>query len=223
MYLRIEIPPDDSPCHRFLWRDLEEDKAPDEYELTRVVFGENYSPFLAQFVTQAHVKAHINELPMAAETVLKSTYMDDSMDSVKTDSDGIILYGELSELWSTTGMHARKWLSNSADVLAMIPTKDRACEVDLDKDGLPSMKTLGVWWLAEEDVFTLKVNPPVENYTITKRSFLSRISTLSDPMGFLSPFTIQAKVLLQEIWAAGLEWDDDLDIDLMIKAQRWFS
>ncbi|XP_070560349.1 uncharacterized protein [Ptychodera flava] len=85
------------------------------------------------------------------------------------------------------------------------------------------MKTLGVWWLAGEDVFTFKVNPPAENYTITKRSFLSRISTLFDPIGFLSPFTIRAKVLLQEIWAAGLEWDDDLDIDLMIKAQRWFA
>ncbi|XP_070549582.1 uncharacterized protein [Ptychodera flava] len=166
MYLRIEIPPDDRPCHRFLWRDLEEDKAPDEYEFTRVVFGVNCSPFLAQFVTQTHAKAHTSELPMAAETVLKSTYMDDSMDSVKTVSDGIRLYGELSELWSTARMHARKWQSNSADVLAKIPTKDRSCEVDLDKDGLPSMKTLGVWWLAGKDVFTFKVNPPAENYTI---------------------------------------------------------
>ncbi|XP_070560350.1 uncharacterized protein [Ptychodera flava] len=92
MYLRIEIPPDDRPCHRFLWRDLEEDKAPDEYEFTRVVFGVNCSQFLAQFVTQTHAKAHTGELPMAAETVLKSTYMDDSMDSVKTVSDGMENY-----------------------------------------------------------------------------------------------------------------------------------
>ncbi|XP_070560266.1 uncharacterized protein [Ptychodera flava] len=45
MYLRIEIPPDDRPCYRFLWRDLEEHKAPDEYEFTRVVLRVNCSPF----------------------------------------------------------------------------------------------------------------------------------------------------------------------------------
>ena len=41
-------------------------------------------------------------------------------------------------------MHARKWLSNSEQVLEKIPEDDRAAEVDLDKGNLPSMKTLGV-------------------------------------------------------------------------------
>ncbi|VDI43478.1 Hypothetical predicted protein [Mytilus galloprovincialis] len=37
--------------------------------------------------------------PRAAETVLKSTYMDDSMDSVINDEQGIELYNQLSQEW----------------------------------------------------------------------------------------------------------------------------
>ena len=51
-------------------------------EFKRVVFGVNLSPFLAQFVIQEHAQKHQSEFPLGAATVLKSTYMDDSMDSV---------------------------------------------------------------------------------------------------------------------------------------------
>ena len=61
-------------------------------------------------------------------------------------------------------MHARKWLSNSKQVLEKIPEGDRAAEVDLDKVNLPSVRTLGVLWLAKEDVFTYRANPPEDDY-----------------------------------------------------------
>jgi len=82
MYLQVEIAAKDRRFSRFLWRNLEIDRPPDVYEFSRVVFGVNCSPFLAQFVAQNHAKKLSAEFPEAAETVLKSTYMDDSMDSV---------------------------------------------------------------------------------------------------------------------------------------------
>ena len=83
---------------------------------------------------------------MAAETILKSSYMDDSMDSVLNEDKGLELHRQLSQLLTKAGMHARKWLSNSSRVLRDIPLDDRKAEVDLDTDNLPSAKTLGVWW-----------------------------------------------------------------------------
>ena len=103
MYLRIEVAPEDRPFHGFLWKDLDLQKSPEEYEFGSVVFGVNSSPFLAQFVTQHHEKTPGSEYPLAAETVLKSTYMDDSTDSVSDDQQGIELYRQLSQLWKGAG------------------------------------------------------------------------------------------------------------------------
>ena len=72
-----------------------------------MVFGINSSPFHAQYVSQLHAKKNKNEYPLATETVLCATYMDDSMDSVKTSNEVIKLYKELSELWGKAGMYAQ--------------------------------------------------------------------------------------------------------------------
>ena len=82
MYLRIGIAHEDKPFHRFLWRGIDQDRQIDTYQFDRVVFGISSSPFQAQFVLQHHAKKFKDTFPLAAETVLRSTYMDDSMDSV---------------------------------------------------------------------------------------------------------------------------------------------
>ena len=174
MYLRICIAHKDKPYHRFLWRGTSQNRHPDIYEFDRVVFGLNSSPFQAQYVLQQHAQKHQEEFPMAAETVLKSTYMDDSMDSAGDEDQAIYLYKQLSSLLTKAGMHARKWLSNSAKVLSEIPVEDRKAEVDIDRDQLPCAKTLGVRWLADRDVFTFKENAPESSMVHTKRNFLKK-------------------------------------------------
>ena len=77
MYLQIEIKEKDRPYFRILWRDYESDREPDEYEFTRVVFGKNSAPMEAQNVTQENARRFQDRYPLAADTVLKSTYMDD--------------------------------------------------------------------------------------------------------------------------------------------------
>jgi hypothetical protein len=106
--------------------------------------------------------------------------------------------------------------------MACVPTEDRMLKVDLDEGCLPSMKTLGIGWSAEEDEFSFSINSEADRI-ITKRSFLKKMATLFDPLGFLSPFTIRAKILLQEMWMAGLDWDDPVDDSLNQKAQKWFK
>ena len=144
MYLRIGIAAGDKPYHRFLWRGTDHSRQPDVYEFDRLLFGVNSSPFQAQFVLQNHARNFKTGFPMAAETVLKSTNMDDSMDSVSNEVQGVQLYRQLSLLLTKAGMHGRKWLSNSSTVLRDIPVQDRKAKVDLDSEQLPSTKTLGV-------------------------------------------------------------------------------
>ena len=223
MYLRVELYPKDRPYHQFLWRDMDVKKKPTEYQFNRLVFGINSSPFLAQLVTQHHARVYEKQYPRAAEVILKSTYMDDSMDSVSSETEGIELYKELSELWDKAGMHTHKWLSNSPKVLESISTQCRASEMNLDSDKSLPVKTLGVLWLANDDVFTFKSQVNDRVIIPTKRSFLKLIATLFDPLGFLSPYIIRAKILMQEIWICGLDWDDTLPDELSSKVTSWFS
>ena len=120
IYLRIEVTPKDQRYRRFLWKTLNQERAPDEYEFNRVVFGVNSSLFQAQFVAHMYAEKHKDEFRIATEIVLKATYVGDSMDSVVDESQGIKLYEELNQLWSKAGVHAHKWLSNSTNVLERI-------------------------------------------------------------------------------------------------------
>ena len=61
------------------------------------------------------------------------------------------------------------------------------------------------------------------NSMCRKRSVLSCIASLFDPLQFLSLFTIRGKLLTQEIWAAGLDWDDVLPGELDSKFKTWIS
>ena len=49
----------------------------------------------------------------------------------------------------------------------------------------------------------------------TKRSLLSLCSSIYDPLGFISPFTIRIKMGIQKIWKSGATWDEPLPENLV--------
>ena len=98
-----------------------------------------------------------------------------------------------------------------------------ATEVDLDSADLSTVKTLGVLWCPMDDVFKFQVNLPGKSHNRTKRSFLKKIATLFDPLGLLSPYTVRAKFLLQEMWASGVDWDEPISTILSLRASQWFD
>ena len=85
------------------------------------------------------------------------------------------------------------------------------------------MKTLGVLWSPSEDEFKYQVHQPGGDHSSTKRTFLKMIATLFDPLGFLAPYIIRAKIILQEMWESGVDWDDSVEESLSRKAQQWFE
>ena len=147
--------------------------------------------------------------------------MDDSITSVTDIEAGKELYKNLSELWRSAGMYARKWLSNSEEVLKIIPQQDRAQEISLEENELPSTKALGVYRKAEEDTLCFKTKVPVGEVEITKRRFLKLIATLFDPLGLLAPYVVRGKMYLQEIWIAKTDWDEALSPELSKKTNSW--
>ena len=114
------------------------------------------------------------------EAVLKDFYVDDLLKSVKSVVKGGSLADEITRLLNEAGFRLTKWMSNSRDVLAMIPEGERAKPtLNLDLDNLPVERTLGVQWDVENDVILFKVHEPGQ--PSTKRGILSAVSSLYDP------------------------------------------
>lgn len=85
-------------------------------------------------------------------------------------------------------------------MLNAIPEEDREKKVknlDLEHDTLPLERALGVQWCAESGVFKFKVT--IKDRPLTRRGILSIISSIYDPLGFLSPVILRAKVILQDL------------------------
>ena len=69
-------------------------------------------------------------------------------------------------------------------------------------------------WMPQYDLLRIRINQDEsEDTEATKRSVLSSISKVYDPLGLLTPYTVKAKILMRRIWGMNPKfvWDDVLD------------
>lgn len=223
MFSQVRMKRSDQDYHRLLWREFGSQQPFKVYRAVRLTFGDCASPFLAQYVIRQHALENQETFPLAASTCLNSTYMDDAIDSIDSVEEGLQLRMQLTQLLKGGGFEIRKWCSNELAVLDGVADEDKAEGiVRVSESELPSLKTLGVLWNAASDTFGFAggVHAP-ESYS--KRTLLSRVATLFDPLQFLAPFTIRAKILLQKAWMTGIGWDDELPEAIITEAQEWFE
>ena len=121
---------------------------------------------------------------------------------------------QLTELGSLTGFHIQKWMSNQAE--------DSASTIDLEENKLSTTKRLGVLWTADQDTFSFKylLTPEIE---LTKQTVLKKTATIYDPLGFLAPFVIRAKILIQQAWVEAAGWDVPLAVHHQEQWRAWFQ
>ncbi|KAF2901544.1 hypothetical protein ILUMI_04643 [Ignelater luminosus] len=119
---------------------------------------------------------------------------------------------QLSKFWEIEEIPEARALSREEILLDIHPN---VLKFGVDEHA----KTLGLAWSFKEDNFLYSIKPP-SNVKITKRSILSETSQIFDPLGFLSPCTIMAKILLQQLWLEKVSWDESLSQGLHSK---WLS
>jgi len=76
------------------------------------------------------------------------------------------------------------------------------------------VRILGLHWNPDADTFTYHTSSILSNIH-TKRSVLSTIAKLYDPLGALAPIIFWAKCFMQLLWQAGLQWDEPLPSHLV--------
>ena len=63
-------------------------------------------------------------------------------------------------------------------------------------------------------MFTVTASPVSPDFQTMKRNVLCKAAWIFDLLGFLSRKVIVAKILLQELWIRGHDWDDELQDDI---------
>ncbi|VDI39382.1 Hypothetical predicted protein [Mytilus galloprovincialis] len=121
------------------------------------------------------------------------------------------------------GFRLTKWLSNSRDVLKAIPESELApAVVNLSPgDVLPNDKALGVIWDVNEDKIRFKVK--LTDKPLTRRGILSIVSSIFDPLGLVSPVTLRAKAIVQNLCRLKLGWDEQIPQHYCDEGKNWLT
>lgn len=153
--------------------------------------------------------------PEAAKVANRDFYVDDVMTGSDELEDAIKLQKDLVDLMHSGGFELRKWASNSVDLLERIPESQREIKLPLDFELDEGIKTLGVRWSPATDTFSFTVNISSGKEIYTKRSFLSEVSRLFDPLGWTAPCMILPKIIFQNLWKKHVEWDEVLQSSVL--------
>ncbi|GFR15925.1 uncharacterized protein TNCT_546841 [Trichonephila clavata] len=74
---------------------------------------------------------------------------------------------------------------------------------DLSYSSSTETKTLGLLWKPHQDSFGFKISPMTSNcdsLIVTKKSVISSIARIFDPLGLIGPVITRAKIFLQSLW-----------------------
>ena len=69
-------------------------------------------------------------------------------------------------------------------------------------------------WDSRRDKLVYSVNCIKLPETVTKRSILSEIAKIFDPLGMLGPIILHAKILMQECWKVQVNCDESVPQEL---------
>ncbi|KAF4514206.1 UNVERIFIED_CONTAM: hypothetical protein B566_EDAN019426, partial [Ephemera danica] len=211
MFLQVRVPEADKGALRFLWWPNNDLFAkPVEYQMTAHPFGATSSPFCTNFALKRTVSDFGSDYSVfTTRAVSNHFYVDDCLISFSTVEEAKEFVPQISSMLMRGGFKLRKWISNSVEVLASIPTTELAhpnLECDLPCQSLD--RALGQAWDSRTDTLCFRFDLAARPYT--RRGLLSMISSLYDPLGVLSPLFLTPKTLLQNLCKSGIGWDQPI-------------
>ncbi|XP_075158171.1 uncharacterized protein LOC142231448 [Haematobia irritans] len=208
MYRCVRVTHPDDYLQCILWRENEVDDVK-IYKLNTVTYGTKPAAFLA--IRAMHQLSFDDEkiFPLGSKIVRRDFYVDDMISGGNSVEEVSEIRQQVTSLLKGGGFLIRKWMSNEPAVLEGVPSAD--CEQFLKfHDGTDVTKTLGLVWDPKGDDFIFVFNPIDDWKVVTKRSILSSIARLYDPLGLIGPVITKAKVFMQTLWKLNLDWDESL-------------
>ena len=111
---------------------------------------------------------------------------------------------------SQAKFNLRSWSTNSQK-LQKVTKQDNSSD--------PNVGPLGLRWNTVTDTISLTSRKlSAVNTFVTKTDILQASSQIFDPLGWVTPVTVRAKILLQEVWLSKFTWDEPLPETIK---ERW--
>lgn len=219
MYRQFLVDRKDCDYQRILWRPSPADPVQD-FRLLTVTYGVSCAPYQALWCISKLAHEFVDTAPLGASVLDRDTYVDDIVSGADSEESAVHIRNDLIKILSSARLHLRKWTSNSPGFLQGLPDSDLYSEQFRNFEDVHdvSLKILGLLWLPKSDTFSFKTTSL--DCRCTKRSILSDIARIFDPLGFLSPVVFMAKYLMQLLWSAGLHWDEDVPERI---AEEWLK
>ncbi|KAK7909491.1 hypothetical protein WMY93_014175 [Mugilogobius chulae] len=223
MFYQFSVTPESRNYLKFLWwKDGDLEKEPQEYRMTVHLFGAASSPGCANFGLKHLARQHKDSYPLASTFVEKNFYVDDGLVSVSSVDEAKKLISEAQELCKKGGLRLHKFNSNQEAALSCLDPSERATNIEpLEFDPTQQECALGIRWSIKDDTFSFNIN--LKDQPATRRGCLSVIASLYDPLGFIAPFSLSGKQILQELCHRGIGWDDQLPDDMLPRWEEWVN
>ncbi|XP_035222974.1 uncharacterized protein LOC118195758 [Stegodyphus dumicola] len=146
--------------------------------------------------------------------------MDNCVNSVDSASELEECISKSIEVMAEAKMDLRLWQFGPVEEIEKLSTEDRS----LFKEDLTTpVSVLGIRWDRKEDCLIICDEFDAETENPTKRKLLSITQDIYDPIAFLIPALLPAKLMIQEAWSAKSEWDSSLPEKIQKDFQKWYS
>lgn len=213
MYRQVMIQVDQRNLQIILWRP-NSDKQIEYYKLNTVTYGMASAPFLAIRCLKQLAEDYHKTYVKAADIIENDFYVDDLLTGFDSRDEAIKIQREIVNILSTAKFQLRKWASNDAFILNKINIESNLEQNIINFSKEIETKTLGIVWNSQTDNFQYSLCNFTKQNQVTKRTILSIIAQIYDPLGLLAPIIIRSKLLLQKLWQCKISWDESLPLEL---------
>jgi len=206
-FLHVQLHNDDHDYTRFLWLSNPDDPESEfeMYHFKVVPFGATSSPFMLNATLQLHLRNHNSDV---SKDIEKNLYVDNIVSGCLSEDDAIRYFKEARAMMLEANFNLRSWASNSPQLQTVVQEEKIA-------DSNKMVNILGLYGDVSTHTDRIHFSPRSIDSTsdsdVTKRKVLQQSSRIFHPLGFLSPITIRAKFLMQELWVNKISWDEPLE------------
>ena len=214
-FLRILIALEDRDLLRFFYpaNPLDPNSPMEIWRYKALLFGAISSPFILAAVLDTLVEN--SDLPQHTKDALKKgVYVDNLFHATDDERELCHFYRESRDLLEEGGFNLRQWSSNSKDIEILAKFQEVW-------DNSEFVGALGMLWKPSNDKFYLKMSLEWDGMW-TKRSVLSFVNSVFDPLCKLCPIHIRNRLFLQLLWEDKYKWDQSFEHNTTL-ATKWMK